>query len=65
MPDPGWWRRRDWSWWPMFFPWIGVETWEPEDAVEIGLPARGRWRLLSVEWFHRGFTLAAWEARDD
>lgn len=58
------WRRRDGGWWPACLPWIGVETWEPDDAVSVlGLPARQRWRVLSIEWFHRGFTIAAWEAR--
>lgn len=58
------WRRHDGSWWPAFLPWIGVETLAPEDAAEIGLTVRGTWRVLSVEWFWRGLTLAAWRKRD-
>jgi hypothetical protein len=60
----GWWRRREGRIWPMFLPWIGVETLHPEDVLGLGLPARGTWRVLSVEWFRRGLTLAAWRAPD-
>lgn len=58
------WRRHERSWWPAFLPWIGVDTLTPEEAVEVGLPARGTWRVLSVEWFWRGLTLAAWRKGD-
>lgn len=59
------WRRREAHWYPAFLPWIGVETWHPEDAMHVlGLPVRRRYRVLSVEWLWHGFTIAAWEAPD-
>ncbi len=58
------WRRRPGGWWPVWLPWIGVETWSTDAAHRIlALPVRVRWRVLSVEWFRRGITIAAWEDR--
>lgn len=62
MSEGFYWRRRPGSWWPACLPWIGVETLELEDQMELGLPVTERWRVVSVEWFHHGITIAAWRA---
>ena len=23
------------SWWPMWFPWVGIETWDAETALDV------------------------------
>lgn len=57
------WARTPTSWWPACIPWIGIETWAPDEALLLDLPVRQRFRVLSFEWFHRGFTIAAWPER--
>jgi hypothetical protein len=49
------------SWWPVWVPWVGVETWDAETAWEVLEVARPI-RILRAEWFRRGFTIAAWDA---
>lgn len=49
------------SWWPMWFPWVGIETWDAETALDV-LDVPRPIRILRAEWFRRGVTIAAWDA---
>lgn len=48
---------------PLWIPFIGWVDLPAEDALELDLPIRSRWRVFVIEWFGFGITLLA-EPRD-